>query len=83
MSAASQATTVTERFVSKFSLIHGSAVFAIGGGAPAFLGATPSRGGLASPPGRVIVCHIPLEERQRVPPVTEGRPAVVAPSGGR
>jgi peptide/nickel transport system ATP-binding protein len=33
-------------------------------------------------PGHVIVCHIPLEELRRVPPVTEDRPAATAPSGG-
>ena len=33
-------------------------------------------------PGHVIVCHIPLEELFRVPPVIEDRPAAAAPSGG-
>jgi peptide/nickel transport system ATP-binding protein len=33
-------------------------------------------------PGHVIVCHIPLEELRRVPPVIETRPAAAAPSGG-
>jgi peptide/nickel transport system ATP-binding protein len=33
-------------------------------------------------PGHVIVCHIPLEELRRVPPVIEGRPAATAPAGG-
>jgi peptide/nickel transport system ATP-binding protein len=33
-------------------------------------------------PGHVIVCHIPLEELRRVPPVIEDRPAATAPSGG-
>ncbi|HEY7138822.1 MAG TPA: ABC transporter ATP-binding protein [Methylomirabilota bacterium] len=33
-------------------------------------------------PGHVIVCHIPLEELRRVPPVIEGRPAATTPPGG-
>jgi len=33
-------------------------------------------------PGHVIVCHIPLEELRRVPPVIEDRPAAAAPPGG-
>ena len=33
-------------------------------------------------PGHVIVCHIPLEELRRVPPVIDHRPAATAPSGG-
>jgi peptide/nickel transport system ATP-binding protein len=33
-------------------------------------------------PGHVIVCHIPLEELRRVPPVIEDRPTAAAPPGG-
>jgi len=33
-------------------------------------------------PGHVIVCHIPLEELRRVPPVIEDRPAAAARPGG-
>jgi peptide/nickel transport system ATP-binding protein len=33
-------------------------------------------------PGHVIVCHIPLEEFRRVPPVIEDGHVVAAPPGG-
>jgi ABC transporter family protein len=42
-------------------------------------GAPPAR---EAAPGHVIVCHIPLEELRRVPPVIEDRPVVAAPPGG-